>query len=159
LIFQGCSIKYAFSPVRKIVNSGEVMKQRVLGFAAICVVSVLIPGCGSHQRLVAISVTPAAVVFGTANAALTAQLTATGIYEHPPATKDLTKQVTWSSSVAGVAVVNSTGVVSPAGSDCGVTGISATFKTDEPTGNIITGTMNVTVDGPAAPCPTTPIAP
>jgi hypothetical protein len=144
--------------VNKIAGSGEVMKQRVLGFAAICVASILVPGCGSHQRLVAISVTPTTVVFGSANAALTVQLTATGLYQHPPATKDLTTQVTWSSSITGVAVVNSTGLVSPAGSDCGLTGITATFKTNEPTGNIITGTTSVTVDGPAADnCPTAPI--
>jgi hypothetical protein len=132
------------------------MKQRVLGFAAICVASILVPGCGSHQRLVGISVTPTAVVFGSANAAFTVQLTATGLYQHPPATKDLTTQVIWSSSTPGVAVVNSSGVVSPAGSDCGVAGINATFKTDTPTGNIITGTTSVTVDG-APPCPNTPI--
>jgi len=134
------------------------MKQKVLGFAAICMASILVPGCGSHQRLVAISVTPTTVVFGSANAALSAQLTATGLYTHPPATKDLTTQVTWTSSITGVAVVNSSGVVSPAGSDCGISNITATFKTDEPTGNIITGTMSVTVDGPAVSnCPVTPI--
>jgi hypothetical protein len=134
------------------------MKQKVLGFAAICVTLILIPGCGSHQRLVAISVTPATVVFGSANPVLSAQLTAIGQYSHPPATKDLTTQVTWSSSVTGVAVVNSSGVVSPAGSDCGITNITASFKTDTPTGNVITGTMNVTVDGPVSNnCPNTPI--
>lgn len=132
------------------------MKRTVLGLTAVCAVLMLIPSCGSGQRLVAINITPTAVVFGSANTALSAQLTAIGEYAHPPATKDLTTLVTWSSSIAGVAVVNGSGVVSPAGSDCGVTNITATYKTNEPTGNIITGTMPVTVDGPAADnCPTT----
>lgn len=90
--------------------------------------------------------------------ALKAQLTATGNYTHPPASKDITTQVTWTSSIAGVAVVDSSGQVSPAGIDCGVTNITASLKTNDPTGNIITGTMNVTVDGPVADnCPATPI--
>jgi hypothetical protein len=149
--------KICFPPkVSKIACSGEVMKQRVLGFAAICVASILVPGCGSRQRLVGISVTPTTVIFGSANAALNVQLTATGLYQHPPATKDLTTQVTWSSSIPGVAVVNSSGVVSPAGSECGVADITATFQSDTPTGNIITGTTSVTVDGPS-PCPNEPI--
>lgn len=142
--------------VRKIAGSGEVMKQTVLGLTAICAALMLIPSCGSKQRLVAIGITPTAVVFGSANPALSVQLTAIGQYAHPPATKDLTALVTWSSDITGVAVVNSAGVVSPAGSDCGVANITATYKTNAPTGNIITGTMPVTVDGPAAfNCPTT----
>jgi hypothetical protein len=147
-----------FSPAKisNFVYPGEVMKRTVLGLTAICTTLMLIPSCGSKQRLVAINITPAAVVFGSANPALSAQLTAIGEYSHPPATKDLTALVTWSSNITGVAVVNSSGVVSPAGSDCGVTNITATYKTNAPTGNIITGTMNVTVDGPSAlNCPTT----
>jgi len=132
------------------------MKQTVLGLIAICAGLMLIPSCGSNQRLVAINITPAAVIFGSANPALSAQLTAIGEYAHPPATKDLTTLVTWSSDITGVAVVNSSGVVSPAGSDCGVANITASYKTVAPAGNVITGTMPVTVDGPAAlNCPTT----
>jgi len=136
------------------------MKRTVLGLTAICAALMLIPSCGSKQRLVAINITPAAVVFGSANPALSAQLTAMGQYVHPPATKNLTTLVTWSSDIAGVAVVNSSGVTSPAGSDCGVTNITATYQTNDPTGNIITGTMSVTVDGPPAfNCPTSTPSP
>jgi len=133
--------------------SWNVFKLTLIGSAVLW-----LPSCGSNQQLLSINVTPATVIFGSTNPALHAQLTATGIYTHPPATKDITTQVTWSSSIAGVAVVDSTGQVSPAGADCGVAGITASLKTNNPTGNIVTGTMSVTVDGPAANnCPTTPI--
>lgn len=133
---------------------------KVRQFVAIMTLAVIVEtsGCSTGQRLVGINVSPATVVFGSASPALSAQLTATGVYTHPPATKDITNQVTWSSSIVGVAVVNSSGVVSPAGIDCGVTDITASFKTNDPTGNVIGGTMTVTVDGPAGSnCPSTPI--
>jgi len=124
----------------------------------VCAAVVPVLSCATGQQLVAINVTPTAVIFGSANPTLSAQLTATGVYTHPPATKDITNQVTWSSSIAGVAVVSTTGVVSPAGIDCGVSNITAALKTNNPTGNIITGTTSVTVDGPTnSNCPTTPI--
>lgn len=135
------------------------MRHTVLRVTAICAGLMLIPSCGSKQRLVAINITPTAIVFGSESPALSAQLTALGQYSHPPATKDLTTQVTWSSSIPGVAVVSSSGVVSPAGTECGVATITATYDTNSPTGNLITGTIPVTVDGPVAPCPTTTPSP
>jgi len=121
----------------------------------ICSAAVFVPGCGSGQQLVGIQVTPATVIFGSQNPALFAQLTATGSYIHPPATKDITNQVTWTSSIVLVAQVTSTGIVSP-NVDCGVTPITASLITNSPKGNVMTGTMSVTVDGPAITnCPTT----
>jgi hypothetical protein len=116
-----------------------------------CVVG--LPSCGSKQQLVGISVSPSTVVFGSVNPGLFGQLTATGTYVHPPATKDLTKKVTWSSDFTEVALVSNTGVVTP-NVACGVANITASLQTNEPTGNIISGTANVTVDGtPSPPCP------
>jgi hypothetical protein len=133
------------------------MQGKWLGILAILAAVLPSVDCSTGQQLVAINVTPATVVFGSASPSLSAQLTATGVYTHPPATKDITTQVTWTSDIKGVAVVNSSGVVSPAGVDCGVAGITASFKTNQPTGNLITGTMSVTVDGPTGSnCPTTP---
>jgi hypothetical protein len=158
LIFQTSSHKLTLPPEGKSVSFGEeVMKRKWLGLMAISVAVLPILSCAAGQRLVAINVNPTTVTFGSQNPALSAQLTATGVYTHPPATKDLTNQVTWTSSIVGVAVVSSSGVVSPAGPDCGITSITATFKTNNPTGNIITGTMSVTVDGAAPPCPALPI--
>jgi hypothetical protein len=116
--------------------------------------ALFVTGCSSGQQLVGISVTPATVVFGGADPTLFAQLTATGVYVHPPATKDITNQVTWTSNISEVAQVTSTGKVSP-NVDCGVTPINASLVTNSPTGNVITGTMSVTVDGTAPGCPNT----
>jgi hypothetical protein len=117
-------------------------------------VATQIVGCSSGQHLETITVTPTSVVFGGADPNLHVQLTATGTYIHPPATKDITNQVTWSSAVTQVAQVSNTGLVSPT-TDCGVAGVSASVTTNDPTGNVITGTTTVTVDGPASDnCPT-----
>lgn len=65
--------------------------------------------------------------------------------------KDITDQVTWSSNTPGVAVVSSTGLVSPDGLDCGNSLISATVQTNSSAGNrssngaIITGAMTANV--------------
>ena len=118
----------------------------------ICSATLFVPGCGSSQQLIGISVTPATVIFGAADPALFAQLTAMGSYSHPPATKDITNQVTWTSNIVLVAQVSSTGKVSP-NVACGVTPIVATMVTNSPTGNEVTGTMSVTVDGTTPGCP------
>ena len=134
------------------------MSWKAFKVTMICSAAILLPCCGSNQRLVAINVTPATIIFGSSDPSLNAQLTATGVYTHPPANKDITTQVTWTSSVAGVAVVNNAGKISPAGADCGVTNITASLQTNDPTGNVVSGTMAVTVNGPEADgCPTSPI--
>jgi hypothetical protein len=131
------------------------MRHKWSGLVAIWAAATLLPSCGSNQHLLSINVTPAAVVFGAADPALFAQLTATGVYEHPPATKDLTSQVTWASSVTLVAQVTSAGKVTP-NTNCGVSTVTASLTTNDPTGNVITGTTSVTVDGPSINnCPTT----
>jgi hypothetical protein len=132
------------------------MSQHWFKLLLICCAALFVPGCGTGQQLVGIQVTPATVVFGSQNPALFAQLTAIGSYIHPPATKDITNQVTWTASIVLVAQVTSTGKVSP-NVACGVTPITASMVTNSPRGNVITGTMSVTVDGPATSnCPTTP---
>lgn len=133
------------------------MKGKWLGLIAICAAAFPVAGCSSGQQLLSISVTPATVVFGGADPALFAQLTATGTYRHPPATKDITNQVIWSSSIPQVAVVSSTGKVSPS-TNCGVSNITAALTTNSPTGNVVSGTMSVTVNGPASEgCPSAPL--
>ena len=131
------------------------MNRNWFNLLLICAAAMFVPGCGSGQQLVGISVTPATVVFGAPDPTLFVQLTATGSYLHPPATKDITNQVTWTSDTVEVAQVTSTGKVTPS-QDCGVAGITASLATYSPSGNVITGTMSVTVDGPAnSGCPTT----
>jgi len=128
------------------------MNRNWFNLLLICSAALFISSCGSGQQLVGISVTPASVVFGGTDPSLFVQLTATGSYIHPPATKDITNQVTWTSSVVQVAQVTATGKVSPS-TDCGVAGITASLLTNHPSGNVITGTTSVTVDGTAPNCP------
>jgi hypothetical protein len=131
------------------------MNRKWLKLLLICSASVVIPSCGTGQQLVGITVTPSNVVFGGIDPGLFAQLTATGSYAHPPATKDITSQVTWSSNIVQVAQVTSSGKVSP-NVACGVTPVTASLLTNSPTGNLITGTTSVTVDGPpGSGCPAT----
>jgi hypothetical protein len=129
------------------------MNRNWLKVLLICFATLVIPGCGSGQQLVGIQVTPATVVFGGTDPNLFAQLTATGTYTHPPAMKDITTQVTWASSITQVAVVNSSGKVTPS-TNCGVSSITASLTTNDPTGNVVSGTMSVTVDGSNPGCPT-----
>jgi hypothetical protein len=124
-------------------------------------VAALMPSCGSSQQLLTITISPATAVFGAPVPAGIGQngiqLQALGTYAHPPATKDLTDQVTWKSAIPAVAIVNSTGLLT-AGPNCGVTGITATMLTNKPTGNIVQGTMTATVDGPSTEnCPNAPL--
>jgi hypothetical protein len=131
------------------------MNRKLLGVASVlaallCIVA--LPSCGSKQKLVSITVNPTGgIVFGAADPALFAQLTATGTYVHPPATKDITNEVTWTSDVTEVAVVSSTGRVTP-NIACGVANVTASLQTSSPKGNVVSGTTTVTVDGPS-PCP------
>lgn len=120
-----------------------------IGFAGLTLLS-----CSSGQQLQSIAITPTAETFLTPDPTGNVQLRALGTYTHPPATKDLTSQATWTSNTPQVAVVSSAGLLSPSGTGCGGAIISATFKTDNPTGNTIVGTMTVTVDDANDPiCP------
>lgn len=127
----------------------------------VCCITLSSLSCSSGQQLLTITVSPASAIFGSPVPAGIGQngiqLTAIGTYVHPPATKDLTNQVTWKSAIPAVANVSSTGLLT-AGPSCGVAGISASLLTNQPTGNVVIGTMTATVDGPADEnCPTTQI--
>lgn len=136
------------------------MSKRFLVSSVLCLLIFAQFGCGVGQQLVSIQVSPTAVVFGGAcpggTGCPTAQLTAIGTYTHPPATKDITSQVTWKSDVTAVAVVSTGGVVT-AGPDCGVANITASTSTGTANDSLITSIpSNVTVDGPSTSnCPST----
>jgi hypothetical protein len=127
------------------MRAGEFMK-KWLGLAGICFAGLTLLSCSSGQQLLSIAITPSAETFLSPDPTGHVQLLALGTYSHPPATKDLTTQVTWASNTPQVAVVSSTGLLSPAGIGCGGAIVSATLKTNDPTGNVVVGTMTVTVD-------------
>lgn len=119
-------------------------------FAILCVVA--LPSCGHQQQLVGITIQPAAETFGAPDPTLNVQLRALGSYIHPPVTKDITGQVTWSSNTPQVATVTAAGLLAPPGIDaCGGSLVSATVTTNNSgavssSGALVTAFMNVTVN-------------
>ena len=125
-----------------------------LGLLGVCAIGAQFLSCSSGQQLLSISITPSSETFLAPDPTLNVQLVAYGTYAHPPATKDITNQVTWKSNTPQIAVVSSTGLLSPAGTGCGGAIISATLLTNNPTGNVGVATMTATVDDIAVPsCP------
>ncbi len=135
----------------------KVLEFRSVGALALVALLVALSSCAHDQQLVGIAVVPEAATFGDANtpvpadATLNRQLRALGSYIHPPVTKDITNQVTWASDSPGIVGVDSTGLITPAGVDCGNSIISATVHTNHSAGNrsssgaIVTGSMTATV--------------
>jgi len=128
-------------------------------FALVLVATVLLvsSGCGDPQELVSISVQPGSETFGSSDipvsqdAGAQVQLRAIGTYVHPPVTKDITSQVTWSSNSPQMVTVNSTGLITVTGNACGGSIVSATVQTNADTsgvsssGAIVTGSMTANV--------------
>ena len=110
--------------------------------------------CARDQELVSITVQPVTEDFGTPDPSLNVQLKAFGQYIHPPVTKDITNQVAWSTNAPQVAIVSSTGLLSPGGAACGNALIFATVQTNHSSagrsssGALITGQMTTNVTCP-----------
>jgi len=121
--------------------------------AMACVVG--LSSCGHDQQLVSIAVQPSSGFFLTPNSVGIIQLTALGTYIHPPETKDITDKVTWASDVSGVVTVSPSGAVSTSGTGgCGIANVTATYVTNNPSGNVVTGSATITVHNTAIPiCP------
>lgn len=102
--------------------------------------------CGFNQHLTSISIAPSGATFGAADPDLFVTFTATGTYDHPPETKDITNLVTWVSDTPQVAQVTG-GVVSPS-AGCGSANVYATYY-DSPN-QVTSNYANIVVDGPAA---------
>ena len=113
--------------------------------------------CGHDQQLESITVTPAVENFGAtdipvfADAGLSVHLRALGSYIHPPVTKDITNQVTWTSNTPQMVTVDANGVATATGQSCGGTIITATIVTNHSdgaissTGALVTGSMQANV--------------
>ena len=113
--------------------------------------------CGHSQQLVSIQIQPTVETFGSSttpvidNAGGQVQLRALGTYIHPPVTKDITSNVTWSSNTPQMFTVSSTGLLTATGESCGGTLISATVTTNSSSGGlsssgaVVTGYMTANV--------------
>ena len=137
-----------------------IRKWLAIGVVLVIAIALLnLLSCARDQKLQGITVSPATFTYFSPAPAGVQQtpitLTAYGSYIHPPETKDITSQVTWTSNNTVVADVSSTGELTD-GVACGVAGVSATMYTDggNKNGNVVVGNMTVTVQGPAsAGCP------
>lgn len=126
------------------------------GLMAVLGAALCLPSCGHDQKLESIQIQPQSFIFLTAVAGQSEQLRAVGTYIHPPATKDVTTEATWTVDDGVVAVGANTGVISTVGNGaCGGADITATVP--EGTGgaqNIVSGYATITVDDPTNPlCP------
>src|SRR5579864_5198632 len=123
----------------------------------ICPAALALLSCGHDPQLVSINVVPSVETFGAAtipvsqDAGLNVQLRALGSYIHPPVTKDITSQVTWTSNTPQMVTVDANGVITATGLACGGTIISATIVTNHSdaaissTGALVTGSMTANV--------------
>ena len=121
------------------------MKGRSLSIVVLITVAGLLFGlnsCGRSQELVSIQVQPPVETFGASttavidNAGAQVQLRALGTYIHPPVTKDITNQVTWTSNTPQMFTVDSTGLLTATGESCGGTLVSATLTTNTSSGGL-----------------------
>lgn len=138
------------------------MKRKYFGLAMSALIAVgavlSLPSCGHDQKLESIQVQPSSYTFLQNVPGSTATYKAYGTYIHPPATKDISTEVTWYANVPGVATIASGatngGVLTTSGG-CGISDISATAP--EGTGgaqNIVVGYGSVTVNDDTNPlCP------
>jgi Divergent InlB B-repeat domain len=119
----------------------------IVALIAIATFFLSLSGCGFNQHLVSINIPSSSGTFGAADPGLFFDFKAFGTYVHPPQTKDITNLVTWQSDNPQVVQVSSMGVVSP-NLGCGVADIYATFK--DGSNLVVSNSVPVTVDGPAA---------
>ena len=126
------------------------MRRNWLNLLLICLAAIVLPSCGSSQQLIGIQVTPNAVVFGGIDPSLFVQLTATGTYVHPPATKNLTNQVTWTSDTVQVAQSFS-GLATAVGCGSSSCATTITASATSLSGSIVVGQATLTVSPGSAP--------
>jgi hypothetical protein len=145
------------------------MKRSSIGLALAALVTLgaalCLPSCGHDQKVVSLTITPTTSTFLEPGFIPpppnpTQQYSAIATYIHPPATKDVTSQATWTVD-NGVATVTAPGVISatppPAGSPpgttgpCGVADISASIPEGTGgSGNVVTALATVTVNDPSS---------
>jgi hypothetical protein len=140
-----------------LVPPGDGMNRKWFQLIIVCAAALVLPSCGHDQELVSISIVPDTETFGDAKTpvfldkGLNVQLRALGSYIHPPVSKDITTQVTWSSNTPQMVSVDPAGLITATGNACGNTLISATLTTNSSAGSLhssgalVTGSMTANV--------------
>jgi Divergent InlB B-repeat domain len=120
----------------------------IIALIAAAIFFMSLSSCGFNEHLVSIQIAPTGYTFGGVfNPPLYVDFAATGTYEHPPSTKDITNLVTWGTDSPLVVQISSQGVATTS-TNCGTANISASFY-DSP--NLVSSnSAAITVDGPAS---------
>lgn len=126
------------------------MKRRYVGLAMGAVIAVgmalSLPSCGHDQKLVSIALTPQTATYPSPGSGAV-DFAASGTYIHPPETRDITAQVTWSTDVTELLTFKylaGTGeTVAPNNGNCGIANVWASAP--EGTG----GTSNIVISPPS----------
>jgi len=128
------------------------MKRNYVGFALAALValgaSLSLSSCARSQKLVSLQIQPPTHTFLDPYPTGTEQYTATGTYIHPPETRDVTNEATWTID-DGVVTMSTPGLFTPAKGYCGGGNISASVPEGTGgSGNIVIAYATVTVDDP-----------
>jgi hypothetical protein len=113
----------------------------ILALIAAATIMLNTSSCGFNQHLVSIQVNPSGATFTAIGSAL--RFTATGTYDHPPETKDITNMVTWSVDSQNLVTITDTSLVT-AVSICGSGNLTASYY-DSP--NLVSGSAFLTGGG------------
>jgi len=120
---------------------------------AVCFLELPLLSCAAGQRLVSVSVTPTTVIFEGIGAQV--QFTAIGTFVHPPSTKIISDQVTWTIDVQNLATITTTGVAT-ATNICGKGNVIATANAtlaNAPPGTVMQGRASIQgIDDGTAQC-------
>jgi hypothetical protein len=125
------------------------MKRNHIGLALAALIALgaalILPSCGHDQRLVSMTLSPSGgYTFEGYGAQGT--FTALGTFVHPPQTKDVTDQVTWSLDIANFGTITQTGQITYTRTDgCGSGLVTATAS---PGGGLPTGGSVVLATAP-----------
>lgn len=120
------------------------MIRKWFGIASLMVIALVLlntSGCARDQKLESITLSPSGgFVFEGYKAA--GQFTAYGNYIHPPETKDISNQVTWSLDIQNFGTISDIGLVTYTRTDgCGAGNVTATFNNSN--GSVVVGTAPV----------------
>jgi hypothetical protein len=113
----------------------------IIALIAVATFLMNVSSCGFNSHLLSIQVAPPGATFNSVGSSIVFH--ATGTYEHPPETKDITNLVTWSVDSQNLVTITDTSLVT-AVSICGSGNLTASYY-DSP--NLVTGSAFLTGGG------------
>lgn len=129
-----------------------------LALGIVVFIFITFSGCGHDQQLIQVDVTPASEsVTAALGTSLTIQYTAIGTFQHPPAQKDITNQVVWSTPTPQIVSIDAQTGLATTHDGCGTNiPITATGREyiNSGRGSVVVGTAVISVAHPQDPaCP------